>query len=58
MTIQHALMGDYRVLDLSTNMGALCGKFLVELGMEVIKVEPPKGDPSRKEPPFASQGKE
>ena len=58
MTIQHALMGDYRVLDLSTNMGALCGKSLGELGMEVIKVEPPKGDPSRKEPPFASQGKE
>ena len=55
MTSQPSLMADYRALDLSTNMGALCGRLLVELGMEVIKVEPPGGDPSRREPPFASE---
>jgi crotonobetainyl-CoA:carnitine CoA-transferase CaiB-like acyl-CoA transferase len=34
-------------------MGALCGKLLRDLGMEVLKIEPPGGDPTRKEPPFA-----
>ena len=33
-------------------MGAFCGK-LRDLGMDVIKVEPPGGDPTRSEPPFA-----
>ncbi len=58
MNSQPSLMADYRVLDLSTNMGALCGRLLVELGMEVIKVEPPGGDPSRREPPFAFEGED
>ena len=35
-------------------MGALCGKLLGDLGMDVIKVEPPGGDPLRSEPPFAN----
>ena len=34
-------------------MGAFCGKLLRDLGMDVIKVEPPGGDPTRSEPPFA-----
>ena len=34
-------------------MGAFCGKLLRDLGMDVIKVEPPGGDPTRNEPPFA-----
>jgi crotonobetainyl-CoA:carnitine CoA-transferase CaiB-like acyl-CoA transferase len=34
-------------------MGALCGKLLRDLGMEVLKIEPPSGDPTRGEPPFA-----
>jgi crotonobetainyl-CoA:carnitine CoA-transferase CaiB-like acyl-CoA transferase len=48
-----ALLPGYRVLDLTTSIGALCGKLLRDLGMDVIKVEPPAGDPTRAEPPFA-----
>ena len=47
------LLSGLRVLDLSTAMGALCGKLLRDFGMDVIKVEPPAGDPLRSEPPFA-----
>jgi len=48
-----ALLPGYRVLDLSSSMGALCGKLLGDLGMDVIKIEPPGGDSTRSEPPFA-----
>ncbi len=34
-------------------MGSFCGKVLHDLGMEVIKIEPPGGDAGRLEPPFA-----
>jgi crotonobetainyl-CoA:carnitine CoA-transferase CaiB-like acyl-CoA transferase len=47
------LLSGLRVLDLSSSMGAFCGKLLRDLGMDVIKVEPPGGDPGRAEPPFA-----
>ena len=50
------LLPGFRVLDLSSSMGAFCGKLLRDLGMDVIKVEPPGGDSLRVEPPFA-QGK-
>jgi len=48
-----SLLPGYRVLDLSSSMGAFCGKLLSDLGMDVIKVEPPDGDATRREPPFA-----
>ena len=48
-----SLLSGYRVLDISTDKGAFCGKLLCDLGMEVIKVEPPGGDDLRREPPFA-----
>jgi crotonobetainyl-CoA:carnitine CoA-transferase CaiB-like acyl-CoA transferase len=48
-----SLLSGYRVLDLSTSMGAFCGKLLRDLGMDVVKVEPPAGDAGRSEPPFA-----
>ena len=48
-----SLLPGYRVLDLSSSMGAFCGKLLRDLGMDVIKVEPPGGDAGRCEPPFA-----
>ena len=48
-----ALLAGYRVLDLSSSMGAFCGKLLRDLGMDVVKVEPPAGDATRAEPPFA-----
>jgi crotonobetainyl-CoA:carnitine CoA-transferase CaiB-like acyl-CoA transferase len=47
------LLSGYRVLDLTSSVGAMCGKLLGDLGMDVIKVEPPRGDPTRGEPPFA-----
>ena len=45
----------YRVLDLTSSIGAFCGKLLRDLGMDVLKVEPPEGDPMRREPPFAKE---
>lgn len=40
-------------LDLADLKGQFCGKLLADLGMEVIKVEPPAGDPVRRLGPFA-----
>ncbi len=48
-----SLLSGLRVLDLSTAMGALCGRLLSDLGMDVVKVEPAGGDSLRSEPPFA-----
>ena len=47
------LLSGHRVLDLSSSMGSFCGKVLRDLGMDVIKIEPPGGDAGRLEPPFA-----
>jgi len=47
-----ALMAGYRMLDLSDEKGMLCGKIFADMGVEVIKVEPPGGDPARHLPPF------
>ena len=47
-----AMLDSYRVLDLTDDSGALCGKVLAELGADVVKVEPPGGDPSRNVGPF------
>jgi crotonobetainyl-CoA:carnitine CoA-transferase CaiB-like acyl-CoA transferase len=40
-----------RVLDLADASGAFCTRLLVGLGAEVIRVEPPGGDPERAAPP-------
>jgi benzylsuccinate CoA-transferase BbsE subunit len=45
-------MMNYKVLDLSDEKCALAGKILAELGADVIKIEPPAGDPARKLGPF------
>jgi crotonobetainyl-CoA:carnitine CoA-transferase CaiB-like acyl-CoA transferase len=42
----------YRALDLTGLSGQLCGRIFADLGMEVIKIEPPRGDPVRQLPPF------
>ena len=46
------LLRPYRVLDLTNEFGELAGRILADLGADVIKVEPPQGDPSRWRPPY------
>jgi crotonobetainyl-CoA:carnitine CoA-transferase CaiB-like acyl-CoA transferase len=36
-----------RALDLTGPLGWLCGRVLADLGVEVVKLEPPGGDPAR-----------
>jgi crotonobetainyl-CoA:carnitine CoA-transferase CaiB-like acyl-CoA transferase len=47
-----SLLSGYRALDLTDEKGFVCGKILAALGVEVIKVEKPGGDPARGIPPF------
>lgn len=46
------MLGPYRVLDLTDDRGHFCAKTLADLGADVIKIEPPGGDPSRNTGPF------
>jgi crotonobetainyl-CoA:carnitine CoA-transferase CaiB-like acyl-CoA transferase len=46
------MLDNYRVLDLTDEKGSLCGKILGDLGADVIKIEKPGGDPSRRLGPF------
>ena len=45
-------LSGYRALDLSGPMGVYCGKLMADMGADVIKVEPPGGDPMREIGPF------
>ncbi len=47
------MLSPYRVIDLTTERGQLCGQVLADLGAEVILVEPPGGSSSRAMAPFA-----
>ena len=51
MAQQGALNG-LRVLDLTDYRAQLCGRLLADMGADVIKVEPPGGDPARRIGPF------
>jgi crotonobetainyl-CoA:carnitine CoA-transferase CaiB-like acyl-CoA transferase len=46
------LLKGLRLLDLTDEKGALCGKMFADLGAEVIKVEPPAGCSTRRIPPY------
>lgn len=45
-------LSGYRVLDLAGPMGFHCVKLLADMGADVLKIEPPGGDPARRMPPF------
>ena len=46
-------LGHLRVLELGGPMGQHCGKLLADMGADVVKIEPPGGDPARRTGPFA-----
>jgi crotonobetainyl-CoA:carnitine CoA-transferase CaiB-like acyl-CoA transferase len=52
MVQRPTLLEGRRALDLTDDKGFLCGKILADLGVDVIKVEPPGGEPSRRAGPF------
>lgn len=49
-------LGHLRVLDLTDLRGALAGRMLADLGADVLRVEPPGGDPERRQPPLVRDG--
>jgi crotonobetainyl-CoA:carnitine CoA-transferase CaiB-like acyl-CoA transferase len=51
-TSQKSLLEGYRALDLTQGGCLICGKTLADLGVEVIKIERPGGDPTRNIGPF------
>ena len=55
-TVQSGLEGalaDLTVIEYSAGVsGAMCAKAMADLGADVIKVEPPEGDPTRRIGPF------
>ena len=46
------MLSPYRVLDLCSGGSAICGQTLADLGADVILVEPPGGNASRRDGPF------
>ena len=45
-------LGHWRVLDLTYCQHQLCARVFADFGAEVVKVEPPEGDPCRQQGPF------
>ena len=43
---------DLKVLDLAGPIGVYCAKLLADLGADVVRIEPPAGDPMRDIGPF------
>lgn len=51
-TVNRGALAGYRVLDLAGPLGLHCTKLLADMGADVIKIERPCGDESRRIPPF------
>ena len=49
---EETALGDVRVLDMTGPIGVYCTKLLADLGADVIRIEPPGGDPTRRIGPF------
>ena len=52
MTNSSLALTGLRVVDLTDEAGHLAGRILADLGAEVLKVEPPGGDATRRRGPF------
>ena len=46
------MLSGNRALDVTDHKGWLCGRILADLGVDVVKIEPPAGDPGRSRGPF------
>jgi crotonobetainyl-CoA:carnitine CoA-transferase CaiB-like acyl-CoA transferase len=49
---RHGALDGLRVLDVASTLGAYVSRILGDLGADVIKIEPPGGDPSRRQTPW------
>lgn len=52
MNRRNAPLAPFRALDVTDETGWFCGKILADLGVDVLKIEPPGGDPGRQLGPF------
>ncbi|WP_420624497.1 CaiB/BaiF CoA transferase family protein [Candidatus Poriferisodalis sp.] len=52
-TVLHGVLADYRVIDLTDERGHLAGAIWVQMGADVIAIEPPEGSSARRLGPFA-----
>jgi crotonobetainyl-CoA:carnitine CoA-transferase CaiB-like acyl-CoA transferase len=50
--MSNLMLESFRALDLTNEQGFFCGKVLADLGVDVIKLEKPGGDPARNIGPF------
>lgn len=53
LELPNTALAPYKVIDLTTSEAWSCGKWLADLGADVIKIEPPGGDPGRRQAPYA-----
>jgi len=53
--MEHTALGGIRVIDLSDDLAAYSSRLLVDLGAEVIRVEPPAGSPVRRQAPIVME---
>jgi len=55
-TSSEGALAGRRVLEIADERGDYCGKLLADLGADVVKIEPPGGEPGRRHPPRADSG--